>query len=163
MERAKFASYQMRSPFLLSQPEPEHRRGQRDAPSSLHLSTDLNDSYHVLSVAVKACRDSLAMAKNLTASRAGSSYNPGSNKTELLCYGAHIVEEALSHSVSQKLLDIAIDPQGMTPEIYLAGVQQFRYDAKAITSLFTSKSATNNDETGPRVAAASHLMSLSAS
>jgi hypothetical protein len=52
----------------------------------------------------------------------------------------------------------------MTPEIHLAGAQQFRYDAMAITSLFTSKSATN-DETGPqdRVAAASHLMSLSAS
>eukprot|EP00804_Cyclotella_cryptica_P020916 CCRYP_009259-RA/>CCRYP_009259-RA protein AED:0.00 eAED:0.00 QI:82/1/1/1/0/0/2/1420/900 len=168
MERAKFASYTMRSPFLLSQPNLDHlqdpRRGQRDArdnnggiPSSLHLSTDLNDSYHVLSIAVRACHASLSAAKNIMSSQGNDN-----GISEMLTFGALIIEDALSKSISQKLLDIAIDPQGMTPEIHLAGAQQFRYDAMSIASLFSSTPATH-DGTGPldRVAAASRLMSLS--
>ncbi|KAL7478799.1 hypothetical protein ACHAW6_004548 [Cyclotella cf. meneghiniana] len=170
MERAKFASYIMRCPFLLSQPHlehvPDHRRGQRDSrgnnggiPSSLHLSTDLNDSYHVLSIAVRACHASLSTVKNMTSSQSNSN-----GICQLLTYGALIVEDALSKSLSQKLLDIAIDPQGMTPEIHLAGAQQFRYDAMSFVSLFSSTPAVN-DGTGPidRVATASRLMSMSSS
>jgi hypothetical protein len=164
MEKAKFASYMMRCPFLLSQSTLEdHRRGQREAslPSSLHLSVDLNDAYHVLFVAVKACRASLSMVEEMLSTE---SKNDGASSdmspTRMLSYGAQTVENALATSICQKLLDIAIDPQGMTPEIQLAGAQQFRCDAMSIVHLFSKSTVTNG--TGPleRVAAASHLMAL---
>jgi hypothetical protein len=93
-----------------------------------------------------------------------SSQSNSNGISQLLTFGALVIEDAVSKSISQKLLDIAIDPQGMTPEIHLAGAQQFRYDAMSFVSLFSSTPATN-DGTGPidRVATASRLMSLSSS
>jgi hypothetical protein len=168
MERAKFASYTMRCPFLLSQSTfDDHRRGQREGSlvSNLHLSMNLNDSYHVLSVIVQACRDSLTTVEDMIANQQSNDVSiaiEAVSTSQMLSYGARAIMKALGTSISQKLLDIAIDPQGMTPEIQLAGARQFRFDATSIASLFSVSSESNG--TGPleRVAAASHLMSLSA-
>ena len=163
MERAKFASYTMRCPFLLSQSTLDHRRGQREGslPSSMHLSLDLTDSLHLLSMVVQACQKSLTTVEEMMSSQANSnSSSSGLATVQMLSYGSHAIKNALSTSISQKLLDIAIDPQGMTPEIHLTGAQQFRCDAMNIVHLFSI--STDQSGTGPldRVAAASRLMSL---
>ena len=163
MERAKFASYVMRCPFLLSQSTLDNRRGQREGslPSNLHLSLDLTDSFHLISVVLQACQKSLTTVEDMMSSQSNSNESSsGLATTQMLSYGAYAIKNALSTSISQKLLDIAIDPQGMTPEIHLSGAQQFRCDAMSIVHLFSSR--TDQNGTGPleRVAAASHLMSL---
>ena len=72
MERAKFAAYAMRAPFLLSEwpPSPrEERRGQRDRDESggdmLSLSPDLNDSVHVVSLAAHACATTMRKLRHM--------------------------------------------------------------------------------------------------
>ncbi|KAL9189169.1 hypothetical protein ACHAXT_011659 [Thalassiosira profunda] len=159
MERAKLASYTMRAPFLLSEPPLDSpRRGQREKDKgevALSLSPDLNDSLHVLSIAAKAC---IAVDQKLS----------DADPSAMFSFGTRSLHEALKFAVSSKLLDIAIDPQGMTPEIYLAGAQQFRHDVAAFERLFcegeVDREAVVVVRHGPmeRVAAAAHLMSLEA-
>jgi hypothetical protein len=113
---------------------------------------------------VQACKDSLGTVEDMIANQQSNAEDIDVgmvSTTQMLSYGAHAILGALGTSISQKLLDIAIDPQGMIPEIQLAGAQQFRFDATSIASLFSVSPKTNG--TGPlqRVAAASHLMSSS--
>jgi len=176
MERAKLASYMMRAPFLLSEPPSPERRGQRDkdkCDDSLSLSPDLNDSIHVVSLGVQACNATMRKVRDMFRTDDddnGKAVEP-SNAIEpnaMLYFGSRSIHEALKFAISQKLLDIAIDPQGMTPEIYLGGAQQFQYDVASFERLFraggggAAKEADNTIEPGPteRVVAGSHLMSL---
>ena len=170
MERAKFASYMMRAPFLLSEPPAQDspgRRGQRDkdqTPRSLSLSPDLNDSIHIMSVGVKVCNSVLSKLSTMFDKDGKSS------TSIMLHFGCRSIQESLKFAISQKLLDIALDPQGMSPEIYVAGAKQFQHDVSAFDRLFRSagggaeiKLAANNvTNHGPmeRVVTASRLMSL---
>jgi hypothetical protein len=163
MERGKLASYMMRAPFLLSHHSPDHndspeRRSKRDKDTSLSnvhfaLSPDLNDSMHVLSVGVKAC--SKVMGKSM----------PSLDTNQLsdhLNHGCKSIHDALKFSIGQKLLDIAIDPQGMTPEIYISGAIQFQHDVNTFDRLFRAGGCNGGAEPGPleRAVSASRLMSL---
>jgi len=203
MERAKLASYMMRAPFLLSEPppnnsnsnssSPEDRRGQRDhdtsvGNSNLSLSPDLNDSIHVIAVGVRACNATMIKLRSMFQSN-GDECDGSTNKHEgnqssstaiktstMLHHGCRSIHKALKFAIGQKLLDIAIDPQGMTPEIYLCGARQFQHDVIAFELLF--RVVVNRDETGveraakdflvepgpmERAVTASHLMSLESS
>ena len=194
MERAKLASYMMRAPFLLSEPPPDSpgRRGKRDHDMSigsrmLSLSPDLNDSIHVVSVCIKGCNVTMAKIKSVFQS-SDDNEEAGINKeglkgvasiepSTLLYHGCYSIHEALKFAIGQKLLDIAIDPQGMTPEIYLGGALQFKHDVMTFDRIFHLGSnggseerrgrtdINNNNVAGPmeRVRTASHLMSLESS
>lgn len=165
MERGKLASYMMRAPFLLSHHSPDHndspeRRSKRNKDGSLSnvhfaLSPDLNDSIHVISVGVKACN------KLLGKSMPSSDTSPLSSH---LNHGCKSIHDALKFSIGQKLLDIAIDPQGMTPEICISGAMQFQHDVNTFDSLFRAggSSGGGGAEPGPleRALSASRLMSL---
>jgi len=184
MERAKLASYMMRAPFLLSQPPAEgspERRGKRDkdpmagSSSGLSLSPDLNDSIHVISVGVKTCNATVLKLRSMFQSDGDESINRGvqsimtGEPSNMLYYGCHSIQEALKFAIGQKLLDIAIDPQGMTPEIYVSGARQFRHDVMAFESLFqtddSARKLAHATEPGPmeRAVTASNLMSLGSS
>lgn len=163
MERAKFIGYMMRCPFVLSLPPDMERRGQRDHDKSgnlFSLSPDLNDAVHVVSVAVRACNANEASLKEM-----GQSKNVESRSSHLigmLSFGHRSIRDALSFAITQKFLDIAIDPQGMTPEIHIGGAQQFQHDLMTFARLFNAHNKPNTNEQGPleRVVAASGLMSL---
>ena len=163
MERGKMASYMMRAPFLLSHHSPDdndspERRSKRDKDASLSnvhfaLSPDLNDSIHVLSVGVKTCNK--VMGKSM----------PSLDTNQLsnhLNHGCKSIHDALKFSIGQKLLDIAIDPQGMTPEIYISGAMQFQHDVNTFDRLFRAGGGNGGAEPGPfeRAVSASRLMSL---
>lgn len=163
MERGKLASYMMRAPFLLSHHSFDHndspeRRSKRDKDASLSnvhfaLSPDLNDSIHVVTVGVKACNK--LMGKSMPASDTNQlSY--------LLKHGCKSIHDALKFSIGQKLLDIAIDPQGMTPEIYITGAMQFQHDVNAFDRLFRTGNSGGGVDPGPleRAVCAARLMSL---
>jgi len=193
MERAKLASYMMRAPFLLSEPPPDSpgRRDKGDHDMSigsrvLSLSPDLNDSIHVVSVCIKACNSTMSKIKSMFQSddnEGGSINNEGLKgvasiePSTFLYHGCYSIHEALKFAIGQKLLDIAIDPQGMTPEIYLGGALQFKHDVMTFDRIFHLGSnggseerrgrtdINNNTAAGPmeRVITASHLMSLESS
>ena len=178
MERAKLASYVMRSPFLLSQPDldsPE-RRKKRDKDMSIHnvnfaLSPDLNDSIHVMSVVVKSCNQMMLKLGTMLPSDQSSPNKP----SNALYHGCRSIHDALKFAIAQKLLDIAIDPQGMTPNIFICGAMQFQHDVMAFDRLFRvgggggavekRSAASNIVEPGPmdRAVTASRLMSLESS
>jgi hypothetical protein len=178
MERAKLASYVMRSPFLLSQPDldsPE-RRKKRDKDMSIHnvnfaLSPDLNDSIHVMSVVVKSCNQMMLKLGTMLPSDQSSPNKP----SNALYHGCRSIHDALKFAIAQKLLDIAIDPQGMTPNIFIGGAMQFQHDVMAFDRLFRvgggggavekRSAASNIVEPGPmdRAVTASRLMSLESS
>jgi len=185
MERAKLASYMMRAPFLLSEPPHDSpgRRGQREKDTSggtLSLSPDLNDSIHVVSLGVQACNATMRKLRDMFQTDDDDDdhgVEPSNNRIEpnnMLFYGSRSIHDALEFAIGQKLLDIAIDPQGMTPEIYLGGAQQFQHDVMAFERLFRvvgagggAEKVTNNsmdEPAGPmeRAVTASRLMSLEA-
>jgi hypothetical protein len=168
----------MRSPFLLSQPDldsPERRR-KRDKDMSIHkvnfaLSPDLNDSIHVMSVVVKACNQLVLKLRTMLPS-------DQSSPTELsnaFYHGCRSIHDALKFAIAQKMLDIAIDPQGMTPNIFIGGAMQFQHDVMAFDRLFRVGDggdavekrgpASTIVEPGPmeRAVTASRLMSLESS
>jgi hypothetical protein len=123
--------------------------------SNVHfaLSPDLNDSIHVVTVGVKACNK--LMGKSMPASDTNQlSY--------LLKHGCKSIHDALKFSIGQKLLDIAIDPQGMTPEIYITGAMQFQHDVNAFDRLFRTGNSGGGVDPGPleRAVCAARLMSL---
>jgi len=166
MERGKLASYMMRAPFLLSHHSPDdndspERRSKRDKDASLSnvhfaLSPDLNDSIHVLSIGVKACNKVMGKSMPSLETNQLSSH---------LNHGVKSIHDALKFSIGQKLLDIAIDPQGMTPEIYISGAIQFQHDVDTFDRLFRAgggNGAGGDAEQGPleRAVSASRLMSL---
>ena len=151
MENVKLAVYTMRAPFLLSEHPLEHpeRRGQRDkdVSNTVSLSPDLNDSIHVLSIALKACETATAQVDSME-----------SRKSEMMYFGSKSIENGLSHAVGCKFLDIGLDPMGMCPDIYLKGAKQFCHDVCAFKNLF--QCATSSEGPMERAVAASQLMSL---
>jgi len=177
MERAKLATYMMRAPFLLSDPLPDlpelplsgsERRGQRDRDTSndskiLALSPDLNDSMHVVSVSIKACNEVKAKVGSMFQLDVSSSNSGEVEPSMMLYYGCQSIHDAIKCAIGQKLLDIALDPQGMTPEIYQSGGMQFECDVKAFNRLFSARQA--NQQPGPmeRVVTSARLMSLESS
>ncbi|KAL3776089.1 hypothetical protein ACHAW5_002741 [Stephanodiscus triporus] len=180
MERGKLASYIMRAPFLLSQQShnldsPERRR-KKDKDMSIRnmnlaLSPDLNDSFHVISVVLETCNQLMLKLRAMLPSDQSSSNKP----SNALYHGCRSIYGALRFAIGQKLLDIAIDPQGMTPEIYIDGAMQFQHDVMAFDRLFRVGDGSGAEENriaaskvfepGPmeRAVTASRLMSLESS
>jgi len=175
MERAKLATYMMRAPFLLSDPLPDlpelplspERRGQRDKDTSngskiLALSPDLNDSMHVVSVSIKACNEVKAKVGSMF--QVDDSSDSGEVEPSMMLYhGCQSIHDAVKCAIGQKLLDIALDPQGMCPEIYQSGALQFLHDVKAVNRLFSARQT--DQQAGPmeRVVTSARLMSLESS
>jgi len=151
MERAKLAGYTMRAPFLISEPPHDHRerRGQRekDVKNTLTLSPDLNDSIHILSTTLQACQIAAAKVSSMDSVTA-----------EMMYFGSQSIENSLSYAVGCKFLDIALDPMGMCPEIYIEGAKQFCHDVCAFKHLF--QHTTSSEGPMERAVAASLLMSL---
>jgi hypothetical protein len=174
MERAKLASYIMRAPFLLSEPPRDSpgRRGQKDKDQSgsiLSLSPDLNDTVHAISICVQACNSIMLKLRNTFESSVDEGIEPSNiEPSTMLYFGSRSILDALKFAIGQKLLDIAIDPQGMTPELYLSGALQFKHDVTTFDSLFRlgglgeGGGVAANIEHGPmeRVVTASRLLSL---
>lgn len=177
LERAKFASYMMRTPFMLSvhQESLEEKGG-----GALTLSPDLNDSFHILSVAVQAIESNFCklteMFQGVDNSIDGLHHVPlaaespvgnnTSNIVDIISYGSGSMHNALAFSVSEKFMEIAVDPQGMTPEIHQGGARQFHYDVTAFARIFegcAGKSKLDDAAVFERVTAASRLMSLESS
>ncbi|KAL7473758.1 hypothetical protein ACHAXS_014229 [Conticribra weissflogii] len=183
MERAKFASYMMRCPFLLSQGESTERRGQREKDDGhgnvrIHwtLSPDLNDSFHVISIVVQSLQSNMRKLDdmfgsdnpgNLDGSNVGSGdgMQPNTERSmmALLSFGNCSVRSTLSSAISGKFMEIAVDPQGMAPEIRRGGAQQFNHDVLTFAELFDSNNFPSRFSTNvnpmERACAASRLMS----
>ena len=150
-ERAKMESYLMRAPFLLSEPPSPDRRGQRERDQSSNitgLSPDLNDAVHVISVAIKSCREVSCKVDDLIEAQGRHSSN------EILFYGSDAIREAIKCAVGQRLLDIALDPQGLTPDIFLSGATQFSHDCCTFSALFENRAGTQAGVMERAVAAA---------
>jgi len=183
MERAKFASYMMRCPFLLSQAESMERRGQREKDdghgngrNNWTLSPDLNDSFHVVSIIVKTLKSNMMKLNDMFGSdnsgtldgsnvRSGGGMEPNTEQSmmTMLFFGNRSVFGTLSSAISAKFLEIAVDPQGMAPEIRRGGAQQFNHDVLTFAELFDSHSFPSRISTNinpmERACAASRLMS----
>jgi len=176
MERAKLATYMMRAPFLLSDPLPDlpelplsgpERRGQRNKDTSngskiLALSPDLNDSMHVVSVSIKACNEVKVKVGSMF--QVDDSSTSGEVEPSIMLYhGCQSIHDAIKYAIGQKLLDIALDPQGMCPEIYQSGAQQFQHDVKAFNRLFNTRQPDQQPGPMERVVTSARLMSLESS
>ena len=96
------------------------------------LSPDLNDSIHVMSVVVKSCNQMMLKLGTMLPSDQSSPNKP----SNALYHGCRSIHDALKFAIAQKLLDIAIDPQGMTPNIFICGAMQFQHDVMAFDRLF---------------------------
>ena len=127
-----------------------------------------DDSIHVISVVLETCNHLMLKLRTMLPSDQSSSNKP----SNALYHGCRSIYDALRFAIGQKLLDIAIDPQGMTPEIYLDGARQFQHDVMAFDRLFRAGdgggavenriAASKVSEPGPmeRAVTASRLMSL---
>jgi len=185
MERAKLASYMMRAPFILSEPPlPTDRdtsvtKKQRPTMDESYVppSPDLSNSIHVVATGVMACNKILLKLRKMLLSSSDGAADQATlaqdESRHLLYFGGHSIRNAIEFAIGQKLLDIAIDPQGMTPEICLGGAIQFRRDVLSFSRLFDEGDSGNvaenepmlynpMNEPGPmeRAETASRLMSL---
>ena len=176
MERAKLASYMMRAPFILSEPPLPSERHNADE-SYVPPSPDLSNSIHVVATGVMACNKILLKLRKMLLSSSDGAADQATlaqdESRHLLYFGGHSIRNAIEFAIGQKLLDIAIDPQGMTPEICLGGAIQFRRDVLSFSRLFDEGDSGNvaenepmlynpMNEPGPmeRAETASRLMSL---
>lgn len=183
MERAKFASYMMRCPFLLSQDECMERRGQREkhdghgnGRNNWTLSPDLNDSFHVISIIVQTLKSNMKKLDDMfdsehsetldgssVRSRDGMQPNTEQSMMTMLSFGNRSVFSTLLSAISGKFMEIAVDPQGMAPEIRRGGALQFNHDILTFAELFDSQDFpsifSTNINPMERACAASRLMS----
>jgi hypothetical protein len=123
-----------------------------------------------------ACNKILLKLRKIISSSSDGAIDRATSAQDLLFFGGRSVRNAIKFAIGQKLLDIAIDPQGMTPEICLVGAIQFRHDVTAFSRLFDEGDSGNvaenepmlynpMNEPGPmeRAETSSRLMSLESS
>ena len=110
LERAKFAGYLMRCSFLLSSGNVE------EVASVLELtdiSPDLQETHRVLDLILNVCEAHGA------ASKAADDKEDGDDPTR---YAALAMHERILSLVAEKLLEVAVDLQGMTPDLLPPGL-----------------------------------------
>jgi hypothetical protein len=117
MERAKLAGYLMRCSFLLV-----HEPSEQDEKFQYEVfSSDLYETHRIVSIIISYCSD---LGANLN--------NPDPNSDPLHVYAPRIVRERLLSSIAEKFLEVALDVQGMTPDLRLFGCMTFARDVNAL-------------------------------
>jgi len=119
MERAKFAGYLMRCSHLLSIGE------EVDELAELtDISPDLQETHRVLSIVLHACSDTDGDNEAKQSSSGLSTYAP------------RLLRDQVLSSVAEKLLEVALDIQGMTPDLLHPGCLLFARDVNALFSRY---------------------------
>lgn len=121
MERAKFAGYLMRCSHMLSS-------GKDEVESVLLLtdiSPDLHETYRIFELILDVCA---AQGGSTTMDDPSSGPVPKDSSR----YAAFIMHESLCSLVAEKLLECALDIQGMTPDLLHPGCALFARDVQVL-------------------------------
>jgi hypothetical protein len=127
MERAKFASYLMRCPHLLGHDRVTSTSDSPEGSQEASLSPDLRESARVLALFLLVCEGS----SSTTALKADHSREVQGNAS----IAAARMREGVLTLVAEKLLEVAMNFQGSTPDLLTGGCVMF---ARDVHSLFDS-------------------------
>ena len=121
LERARFAAYLMRSSSLLASHDAE-------AMESSHGSSELRETKRLVHLFLRICDDTSALDDM-------ASHEEGAEARELAMYGPRLMRDSVLTLLAEKLLDVALDFQSMTPDLLQPGAVVFR---DHVASLFGS-------------------------
>ena len=139
MERCKFAAYLMRCSFLLSQQNPNTTAtgSSMDNVDTSTMSYDLSETYRVMSVILNRCwimtDDNGA---DTTTSSSLQSYLDINN------FAPNMIRERILSSMAEKILEVALDIHGMTPDLNRYGCSIFANDAVTLLSQQNDKNGS---------------------
>jgi hypothetical protein len=114
MERAKFAGYLMRCSHLLASASEDYIVGGINIAKLCDISPDLVETHRVMTVLLECFEASMMHVDNL------DSFAPG------------LMLERVMSMIAEKLLEVALDLQGMTPDLLRPGCTLFARDVVAL-------------------------------
>ena len=118
MERAKFAGYLMRCSFLLVNEKLELIHD-----DTTSLSLDLYETNRILSAIVNYCTD-CDYDLNI--------HNQEQDSNPLYAYAPRTIRERLLSSMAEKFVEVALNINGMTPDLRLTGCMIYARDVTAL-------------------------------
>jgi hypothetical protein len=131
MERCKFAAYLMRCSYLFSQqhPPPDTTMGNDDTGSHI-MSYELIETYRIISIILNRCwiMNDSACTANTTTSLSNQTYLNVNN------FAPYMIRERILSSMAEKILEVALDIHGMTPDLNQYGCSIFANDAMTLLS-----------------------------
>lgn len=116
MERAKLAGYLMRCSHLLSSDDVDE-----DLTKLSDISPDLEESQRIVCLIVSLCNDVISFDDVRNAQLLDNNN-----------FATRLMRELLLSSIAEKLLEVALDLQGMTPELRHQGCLLFSRDVRAL-------------------------------
>jgi hypothetical protein len=117
MERTKFALYLMRCPHLLCEDS--------DIDLTHSLSPDLRETARVMRIFLGACERTSRPSRAQT-------YGRQETHKEVDDFAAGRLRDGVVTLVSEKLLEVAMNYQGMTPDLFDSGCNMFAQDVNSI-------------------------------
>ena len=123
MERCKFAAYLMRCSHLLSQ-----QQNQAIGNDGCIMSHDISETYRIISIIFDRCWIMKDNSADNTIAASSQMYLGINN------YAPQMIRERLLSSMAEKLLEVALDIHGMTPDLNQYGCSVFANDAVILLS-----------------------------
>jgi len=160
MERAKLAGYLMRCPFVLSSYDGHFGSSGgegEEEEGGIIISPDFIESIQLVGIVVRLCDDVSEQMKvgmddtveKETDMYQGQQQHPHPHVLNLIQVGPQAIKSSLAKRLEEKMLEVALDVQGMTPEFGWRGAQQFHFDCMELASLFgVSTTATISSNGG---------------
>jgi hypothetical protein len=125
MERAKFAVYLMRCPHFLSEPSDMDEGAAQSFQINRSVSPDLRETARVLRVFLGTCE--CASLASCTQAEVREE-----TRDEIDDFAALRLRDGVLTLVSERLLEVAMNYEGTTPDLFVGGCTMFAQDVSSI-------------------------------
>ena len=140
MERCKFAAYLMRCSHLLTTSQtnqsPTTGIGSSNNVSCMVMSPDLSETYRIISIILNRCWIMKNSGTDTTA--------PTQLYLDINNFASNVIRGRILSSMAEKILEVALDIHGMTPDLNQYGCSIFANDA--VTLLLHHHDDNQNDD-----------------
>mmetsp|Transcript_21932 Transcript_21932/g.46504 ORF Transcript_21932/g.46504 Transcript_21932/m.46504 type:complete len:767 (-) Transcript_21932:4132-6432(-) len=133
MEHAKFANYLMLASHLLASPE----YGEEGEMWKNDLTVELEDTKIVLQYFQEICDSILHPQKHLDEAK-------GIEEEHLVSFGPSGMRVRVANRLVDKLLEVALDTNQVTPDIWLKGATKFAHDVQILLGSYSDIPAVNH-------------------
>jgi hypothetical protein len=128
LEKARFAAYLMRCSHTLVAAAATSNVGGDEGDEIPDVSPELEETVRVLATFVFECNSVMSSFPSSTRDTTSGALTTES----VACYAPRAMRDSVLESVAMQLLDVALDREGMTPDLRRQGCIVFARDARAL-------------------------------